>query len=103
MATVSLLPRISRLSRESSCLSVFPTLDYKPARILAYVGVFEAPSSLGEVVEGLVGVDDGQNRRRKRKRLAEWRNSSHDHDHDGLSYRYFQSVEDSFELDRLKP
>ena len=74
MATVSLLPRISRLSRESSCLSVFPTLDHKPARILAYVGVFEAPSSLWEVVEGLAGVDDGQNRHRRRKRLAVWQN-----------------------------
>ena len=93
---------------------MFPTLDHKPARIPAYVGVFEAPSSLGEVVEGLVGVDDGQNRRKKRKRLAEWRNLGHrlaglnhelpdlSHDHDGLCYRYFQSVEDSFELDLSK-
>ena len=40
---------------------MFPTLDRKFARILAYISVFEAPSSLGKVVEGLVGVDDGQN------------------------------------------
>jgi len=38
------------------------------------LGVFEAPSSLWEVVEGLAGVDDGQNRHRRRKRLAVWQN-----------------------------
>ena len=38
------------------------------------MGVFEAPSSLWEVVEGLAGVDDGQNRHRRRKRLAVWQN-----------------------------
>jgi len=82
---------------------VFPTLDHKPARIPACVGVFEGPSSLWEAVEGLVGVDDGQNRHRRRKRLAEWRNLSHElPDHDGLSHRYFQFVEGFFELDLLK-
>jgi hypothetical protein len=42
------------------------------------LGVFEAPSSLWEVVEGLAGVDDGQNRHRRRKRLAVWQNWSHE-------------------------
>jgi len=71
------------------------------------LGAFAGLSSLWELVEGLAGVDDGQNQRRMRKRLAEWQNLSHglpdlSHDHDGLSHRYFQSVEDSFELGRLK-
>ena len=38
------------------------------------MGVFADLSSLWELVEGLSGVDDGQTRRRRRKRLAGWQN-----------------------------
>jgi hypothetical protein len=57
---------------------VFPTLDHRLARILAYLGVSGGPSSLEELVEGLAGVDDGLNRRRRRKKQAGWRNLSHE-------------------------
>jgi hypothetical protein len=57
-AEASTLLEISRLSRESASLIVFPILAGRPAGTLAYLGVSEGLSSLLKLMEGLVYIAD---------------------------------------------